>query len=117
MKHLILSLLFLALSSPAFAADYTCTPESFTLKSVEDTYVLHGTLETPTPGYTYKIEKNNDDIYVLNLNAPEGLMIQVIDSIEVTHTFTREEIHGDFTVNIGKSFNWGDKAIVCKEKL
>lgn len=117
MKKLFPALFFLVLSSPAFAADYACTPEGFTLRREGENYVLRGTLETPTPGYAYEISKNDDGIYVLSLTAPEGVMIQIIGSIGIEHAFAREEVEGDFTVNIGKSFNWGDKAIVCKEKI
>lgn len=107
--------LFIALfiSSSAHAGEFSCTPASFTLTENDLGYILDGTLETPTPGYSYEIEKDSGGSFTLVLTAPEGMVIQVIDNLEISYRFSKEEVGDKLSVNIGKTFGWGEKNIVC----
>ena len=118
MKNHVLALAaFLCLSTPALAEVYTCTPAGFTLTETAKGYLLKGTIETPTPGYSYKVDKNDDGHFVVTLTAPEGMALTVIDKVDIEYTIPKQDVEGDVTINIGKTFDWGDKAILCKEKL
>lgn len=112
MKALFL-FIALFLSSSAHAGEFSCTPASFTLTENDLGYVLNGTLETPTPGYSYEIEKDSGGNFTLVLTAPEGMVIQVIDQIEINYRFSKNELRDKLVVNIGKSFSWGEKSIEC----
>lgn len=97
---------------------FTCTPENFTLTSTADGYHLHGTLETPTPGYGYtpaRIDETPDAAdMVFELRAPQGTVIQVIGKMEIDHMYVRDGSMQTMTVRLDKSFNWGPDEIICK---
>lgn len=112
MKTLIFALAALLLfSGPSFAG-FICTPDTFTLEEKDGAYVLSGTIETPTPGYSYEIEKDGDG-HVLRLKAPEGIVIQVIGTLNILHTFTKADAGEGLTLRFDKSYNWGETAVSC----
>lgn len=100
----------LLLTMPAYAADYLCDPAFFTLTPSDDgaTYRLQGMIETPTPGYSAKLEGN-----VLKLTAPEGMVVQVIDQMTVDVTLPAPVDSGAVEIKLDKTFNWGTDVIRC----
>lgn len=113
MKTFVFSLVALCLTaSPSFAC-FTCAPDTFTLKDKEGGYHLSGAIETPTPGYSYALEKTGD-AWTLRLTPPDGMVIQVIDRLEIEHSFAKEEVGESLTINFDKTYNWGDTAVQCR---
>lgn len=100
-------------------ASFTCTPDGFTLTLNEDGYRLHGTLETPTPGYNYTPlridETTNGADMVFQLNAPSGMVAQVISKMEIDHIYVRDVDMDEMHVRLDKTFNWGPDTIACKK--
>lgn len=96
---------------------FTCTPDGFTLTLNEDGYRLHGTLETPTPGYNYTPlridETTNGADMVFQLNAPSGMVAQVISKMEIDHMYVRDVDMSEMRVRLDKTFNWGPDTITC----
>ncbi len=79
------------------AGTYSCTPSSFTLdqKDVLDTgayYELNGTIDMPTPGYSYVIEerpseKFDQQNFSVYFQKPSGMALQVITPMEINYSF------------------------------
>ena len=96
---------------------YSCKPENFTLTQSGDSYTLAATIETPTPGYSYEIipiETRNGRIRArLKLSGVDGAMIQVIGSLDISHTFEYSGMLHALSIAVEKDFNWGPTAISC----
>jgi|GEM_PF-1977943 len=113
-----------AQSTKAAASDankygvFTCTPDNFTLTSTADGYHLHGTIDTPTPGYGYtpaRIDETPDAAdMVFELRGPQGMVMQVIGKMAIDHMYVRDGSMQALTVRLDKAFNWGPDTIVCK---
>ena len=79
-------------------SNYDCTPSGFTLTQTQvlDTggqYRLDGTLQMPTPGYSYEFVPQpsltvDHHVYNLNLTAPSGMSAQVITPMEISYEFS-----------------------------
>lgn len=97
---------------------YTCDAPEFTLTQTGDSYVLNARLETPTPGFEYALEQTEDKNgrikATLSINAPDGMVIQVIDAINISHTFEHTGMLHMLSIKVDKDFNWGPKTINCK---
>lgn len=97
---------------------FTCTPENFTLTASADGYHLHGTLDTPTPGYGYtpvRINETPDAAdMVIELRAPQGMVMEVIGKLEISHMYVRDAAMQTLTVRLDKAFNWDPDTIVCQ---
>lgn len=96
---------------------YSCTPDSFKLTQDGDNYTLTTTLETPTPNYSYNVidaeDKNGRIKATLQLLAPEGMQLTVIDKIDIMHTFEHEATLHALSMKVEKNFNWGPEAVNC----
>lgn len=96
---------------------YTCTPSEFTLTQDGDTYTLAATIDTPTPGFTYEIydvQERRGIIHAkLKLAGPEGIVIQVLDTLQINHSFTQEGTLHALKISLNKSFNWGPAMVDC----
>ena len=96
---------------------FTCTPDGFHLTLNEDGYRLHGTIETPTPGYNYtplRIDETDSGAdMAFQLNAPKGMVSQVISKMEIDHMYVRDTDMSEMRVRLDKTFNWGPDTIVC----
>lgn len=97
---------------------YTCDIPEFTLTQTGDSYVLNGRLETPTPGFEYTLaqteNKNGRIKATLEIKSPDGMVIQVIDAINISHTFEHTGMLHLLNIKLDKDFNWGPAAINCK---
>lgn len=120
-KHyaLLIALLGLTYAAPAQALvaiapqSYSCTPDSFTLMQDVGGLKLVGTLETPSPNYTYTLTVD-DNKHVLTLTTPSEAQLTVIDNIAIDSTIFNTDENGDLTIAIKKDFNWGPDTITCK---
>lgn len=88
------------------------------MTKTEDGYLFSGKIETPTPGYRYDISDVRDigEVTVsgtLRLTPPDGMVIQVLDSMEISYALPREAPLQKFTLNIEKSFGWGASSLTC----
>lgn len=96
---------------------YTCTPDNFTLTQDGDNYTLAASLETPTPGYSYEIipvETRSGRIKAkLKLTGVDGMMMQVIGNIDISHTFEYAGMLHALSIAVDKDFNWGPDAVNC----
>lgn len=96
---------------------YSCTPDSFKLTQDGDNYTLTTTLETPTPNFSYNVidaeDKNGRIKATLQLLAPEGMQLTVIDKIDIMHTFEHEATLHALSMKVEKNFNWGPEAVNC----
>jgi len=107
--------------NPATQENFTCTPDSFTLTADMEGYHLRGTLETPSPGYSYTLTRlegaPDTAVAVLELRGPEGSAAQVISQLEINHLYMRDSTSlstiKTMTVRIDKTFNWGPDTIAC----
>lgn len=97
---------------------YTCDAPEFTLTQTGDSYVLNARIETPTPGFEYALEQTEDKNgrikATLEINAPDGMIIQVIDAINISHTFEHAGMLHMLSIHVDKDFNWGPNTINCK---
>ena len=97
---------------------YTCDAPEFTLTQTGDSYVLNGRLETPTPGFEHTLtqteDKNGRIKATLEIKSPDGMVIQVIDAINISHTFEHTGMLHLLNIKLDKDFNWGPAAINCK---
>lgn len=120
-KHqaLLIAMLSLAYAAPAHALvaiapqSYACTPDGFTLSQDVGGLKLAGTLETPSPNYTYTLNVD-DNQHVLTLTTPSEAQLAVIDNIAIDSTIFNTDDNGDLTITIKKDFNWGPDTITCK---
>lgn len=97
---------------------YTCDAPEFTLTQTGDSYVLNGRIETPTPGFEHSLtqteDKNGRIKATLEIKSPDGMVIQVLDAINISHTFEHAGMLHLLNIKVDKDFNWGPKAINCK---
>ncbi len=117
---------------PEERAEYmACDPNTFSMsRSIVDpreralrySYAIHGALDTPTPGYGYELTRdfpageNNPLVQHLRLKltAPEGIVTQVIGTVEIDETTILPNINTErVVITIEKSFNWGPEKITC----
>lgn len=96
-------------------ADFKCDPAGFTLIREDDNKMrLQGTLETPSPGFSYKIDGSDKIGHMqMSLVTPDGAQLAVIDSITVNEVLEQVDSYSDIRINIQKDFNWGPDKIVC----
>ena len=121
-KHqaLLIAMLSLAYAAPAHALvaiapqSYACTPDGFTLSQDVGGLKLMGSLETPSPNYTYTLTVNDDKAHVLTLTTPSEAQLAVIDNIAIDSTIFNTDDNGDLTIAVKKDFNWGPDTITCK---
>jgi hypothetical protein len=96
---------------------YTCTPSEFTLTQDGDTYTLAATIDTPTPGFSYEIydvQERRGIIHAkLKLSGPEGMALQVLDTLQINHAFTQEGTLHALQISLNKGFNWGPSMVDC----
>lgn len=116
---LLIALLGLTYAAPAQALvaiapqSYSCTPDSFTLTQDDvGALKLTGSLETPSPNYTYTLTVD-DNKHVLTLTTPSEAQLAVIDNIAIDSTIFNTDDNGDLTIAIKKEFNWGPDTITC----
>ncbi len=109
-KIVLAAMVLLMAPVQAQAADYLCDPAVFTLTPSDDgaTMRLQGMIETPTPGYSAKLEGG-----VLKLTAPEGMVVQVVDQMMVDVTLPTPADSGAVEIKLEKTFNWGTDVIRC----
>jgi hypothetical protein len=97
---------------------FECTPDSFTLGVTNGGYHLEGTLEMPTPGFTYAVtgvqELRDGSLRgTLSLTQPEGMALQVIDRLSISHDFPAQEL-SRLSLRVDRNFNWGPEEISCE---
>ena len=117
---LVTTLLCLMQAAPAQALvaitpqAYSCTPDTFDL-TVDDTGVLKltGSLETPSPNFTYALTVDDNNAHVLTLTTPGDAQLAVIDNINIDNSIFNLDENGGLTVAIKKDFNWGPDKITC----
>lgn len=103
---------------PVFACDWP-TIQVDAAKTEDPDHItvrLYGTLETPTPGYSYDAQQAGSEV-MLTLTRPTGMVIQVLDKIEIDESFTLLATTKALTVKLNKTYNWGPDGITCKRAL
>lgn len=99
-------------------ASYSCTPEGFTLVKNAEGWLLEGSLDMPTPGYTYDMTRREDGTFVFSFKAPDGMVIQVIDSLKISQQFSNDDIGEKLHIAIeNNGVAWGETRIVCKTEI
>ena len=103
---------------------YTCDPASFKLTqtSLLDTgaqYELTGRLDMPTPGYSYSFTPQpsltaDHHVYTLQFTKPDGMAVQMIDTLEISHRFNAVPYLQDVQVMLKNQANWHPKTISCQ---
>jgi len=110
---------------PVSTPVYGCTPKGFTLSRTKQGYHLNGVLDTPTPGYSYRIstatmQADGTMTATLTLTPPAGMVIQVLGKVSIDAvlalgaTLKGVGTVGKISVTLDKPFNWGPSAIDCK---
>lgn len=96
---------------------YTCAADGFTLTQNGDQYTLQGRIETPTPGFAHELQQTEDKNgrikATLKLTAPEGMVVQVLDGIDINHTFEHDGMLHMLSIKVDADFNWAPAAFNC----
>lgn len=93
---------------------YTCTPDGFTLVKNAEGWMLSGSLDMPTPGYTYDVMRKDDATFVFSFKAPDGMVIQVIDSLKISQQFSDSDVKENLQIAIeNNGVAWGERNINC----
>jgi hypothetical protein len=99
---------------------YSCKPESFTLTQNGTSFTLQGRIETPTPGYSYEFTSFDAKFgrvkATLKLSGVDNAVIQVLDGIDVSHSFEHAGMLHALSIKVEKDFNWGPASISCSHQ-
>lgn len=80
--------------------------------------VLNGSLETPTPGYSYAFDHESDgsggEVVVLRLRGPSGVAASVISRLVINERFGVDPATKRLSISVEKKFNWGVDKIICE---
>lgn len=107
-------------NAESYNLTYTCKPDSFTLTQNGTSFVLQGRIETPTPGYSYEMAsfdaKHGRVKATLKLTGVDNAVIQVLDGIDISHSFNHAGMLHALSIKVEKDFNWGPASISCSHQ-
>lgn len=115
----------LAAPTATEAAAWSCEPQAGLYLMMQtpgerhsSELILTGTLETPTPGYGYTMDHQNDgagnEIIVLHLSAPPGMAAAVVSKLAIEERFGVDPATKHAEITIEKKFGWGIDKIICE---
>jgi hypothetical protein len=102
-----------AIKNAAEKKNISCT-EGFTLSKESGGYRLRGTLEAPTPHYTYEMRPRAGgySIFIKPIQPDHASSMTVVGSVNVDSMLMLANVR-DIDINIEKDFNWGPGVISC----